>query len=280
MAQIIPTAEPFFFPGAAGQPGVLLIHGFTGTPQSLRPMGEYLSRTRGFACLGVRLAGHATSPQDMARSHYQDWLASVEDGFDLLAGVAGHIYLAGFSMGGALALTLANRLPGRGIIAMATPFDLAHDWRLRVTGLLALLKPFLPKQAATAGADWYDKEAKKDYVAYASNPVRSIAELNKLLARMRAELPRVRLPVLLIQSRQDDYPIPESMPLIFEKLGSADKQALWIEGSSHLITLDAQRESVFMAAAEFIARLESGAVQAPSTDPAERPLVADPPPLT
>lgn len=275
MVQIIPTAEPFFFPGNAGQAGVLLVHGFTGTPQSLRPMGEYLNRTHGFTCLGIRLAGHATSPGDMARSRYLDWLASVEDGFDLLAGVAEHIYLAGLSMGGALALTLANRLAVRGIIAMATPFDLGNNWRLRVTGLLALLRPFLPKQGATAGADWYDKVAWRDYIAYPSNPVRSIAELEKLLVTMRGELPKIHQPVLLMQSRQDNYPIPESMPLILERLGASDKEALWIDGSSHVITLDAQREVVFKAAGDFIARLELRTAEPPSSQIRKLPLVTN-----
>ncbi|MEJ5224047.1 MAG: hypothetical protein WHV44_06280, partial [Anaerolineales bacterium] len=65
---IIPTTEPFFFPGRNNAPGVLLIHGFTGTPKEMRWMGEYLNEKHGFTCLGVRLTGHATRPEDMIRS--------------------------------------------------------------------------------------------------------------------------------------------------------------------------------------------------------------------
>src|SRR5689334_2690073 len=97
MTQIIPTAEPFFFPGS--DVGCLLVHGFTGAPKEMRKMGEYL-HAQGFSVLGVRLAGHATRPEDMIRNNYADWLASVEDGFDLLSGAAQHIYLMGLSMGG------------------------------------------------------------------------------------------------------------------------------------------------------------------------------------
>src|SRR5512146_2812306 len=111
MPEIIPTAEPFLFPGS--RTGRLLIHGFTGTPKEMRWMGEYLAG-RGFSVMGVRLAGHATTPEDMIRAHWTDWVASVEDGYHLLRGIADHVYLIGLSMGGNLSLLLSTRLPVRG----------------------------------------------------------------------------------------------------------------------------------------------------------------------
>ena len=74
---IIPTTEPFFFPG--GATGCLMVHGFTGTPKEMRWLGEYLAG-KGHSVLGVRLAAHATRPNDMIRARWHDWLASVEDG--------------------------------------------------------------------------------------------------------------------------------------------------------------------------------------------------------
>src|SRR3972149_9091399 len=97
MNQIIPTAEPFFLPGEASKPGCLLIHGFTGAPKEMPGMGEYLAE-HGYTILGVRLAGHATRPEDMIRSKYTDWMASVEDGYHLLRGALEkdrHVYLIG-----------------------------------------------------------------------------------------------------------------------------------------------------------------------------------------
>ena len=82
MSQLIPTAEPFFFIGDSSKPACLLIHGFTGTPKEMRWMGEYLNQ-QGYTCLAVRLAGHATNPEDMIRSRYTDWIASVEDSYHL-----------------------------------------------------------------------------------------------------------------------------------------------------------------------------------------------------
>ena len=90
MTQIISTAEPFFFP-ASTEVGVLLVHGFTSAPKEMRWMGEYLHQ-QGFTVLGIRLSAHATCPEDMLRSSYTDWLASVEDGYHLLSGAVKTIY--------------------------------------------------------------------------------------------------------------------------------------------------------------------------------------------
>jgi carboxylesterase len=76
---------------------------------------------------------------------------------------------------------------------------------------------------------------------------------------MRAALPQVSAPVLLVHSRDDRYVLPESMPSIHDRLGSLDKRMLWIEGSGHVITEDAQREAVFKAAASFLTTLEPAA---------------------
>lgn len=258
MKQIIPSAEPFLFPGSST--GVLLTHGFTGTPKEMRWMGETLHREHGFTCLGVRLAGHATRPEDMLRSSYRDWLLSVEEGWNLLSGMTRRIYLAGLSMGGVLSLTLAAHLPAAGVIAMATPYGLPDDWRLNYTKLLSLFQPNLPKINANADSGWFDQEAMREHVSYPFNPTRSVGQLNQLLKVMRAALPQVTAPALLIYSRDDLYLPLGSLPsqeYIYNHISSSRKEKLVIEGSGHVLTRDAQRKTVFKAAAEFIHSLEN-----------------------
>src|SRR5512138_1859202 len=160
MSKIIPTTEPFLFPGS--RIGCLLIHGFTGTPKEMRWMGEYLAG-QGFSVLGVRLAGHATRPEDMLRSHWTDWVASVEDGYHLLRGLSDHIYLIGLSMGGNLSLLLSTRLPVRGVVAISTPWYLPGEWRLKYAGLYSLFNRYEPKGKGAPGDGWFDKEAWKDH---------------------------------------------------------------------------------------------------------------------
>jgi carboxylesterase len=254
MNQIIPTAEPFFFPGSST--GVLLVHGFTGVPKEMRQMGEYLHREHGYSVLGVRLSGHATQPEDMIRSSYTDWLASVEDGFALLSGMTQSITLMGLSMGGVLALTTASYLPVNGVVAMSTPYKLPDDRRLRHIEWLSKAVPFMPKSSDEPGSGWFDKQAYKEHISYPQNPLHAIGELNKLLSKMQAALSQITVPTLLIHSRDDNYVLKDSMPLIHASLTMPDKQMVWIEGSGHVITRDAQRQKVFETAARFVHRLE------------------------
>ncbi len=245
---IIPTAEPFFFPG--DEIGCLLIHGFTGTPKEMRWMGEYLAKA-GHTVLGIRLVGHATRMEDMTRTRWQDWVASVEDGYYLLRDMTKHIFLMGLSMGGALALLFASKQPVEGVVGMSTPYDLPEDPRLRFVKWLHWFYPSVPKGTP----DWHDLDAANDHVHYPEYPTRAIAELRDLLGEMRASLPYVRSPVLLIHSRQDRGVHPDNMIKIYEHLGSQEKEMLWLENSGHVITREPERFKVFEAALQFTHRM-------------------------
>jgi len=256
MSQIIPTAEPFFFLGDCSKPACLLIHGFTGAPKEMRWMGEYLNE-QGYTCLGVRLAGHATDPQDMIRSRYTDWMASVEDGYRLLRGISDNIFFVGLSMGGVLSLLMSARLDVKGVIAMSTPYRLGDDPRLKIVDLISVFRPYMPKSSETPGTSWFDKDAWKDHISYPQNPIRSVGELNKLLGELHKALPSVKVPVLLIHSRDDPYVLPENMELIYNDMkNSSDKTKVYITGSGHVVTRDAARRQVFEMAVEFIRRVE------------------------
>ncbi len=256
--QIIPTAEPFFLPGKSGQPGCLLIHGFTGAPKEMRWMGEYLSE-QGYPCLGVRLAGHATQPEDMIRSRYTDWMLSVEDGFHILRGVTDRVYLVGLSMGGMLSLLMSTRLDVAGVVAMSTPYYIPYDFPAWTMKLLSKFMPYQPKSKEEPGASWFDKAAYAEHFSYPQNPVRSAAELQSLATEMRAALPKVNVPALLIHSKNDTYVLPENIEHIYADLGTSDKTKLYVTEAGHVVTRDAAKDQVFEAAKEFIQRIESGA---------------------
>lgn len=256
MNQIIPTAEPFLFLGEPSKPACLLIHGFTGTPKEMRWMGEFLNR-QGYTCLGIRLAGHATDPEDMIRSNWTDWAASVEEGYFLLRSLTANIFLIGLSMGGVLSLLTSTRLDVKGVVAMSTPDKLPDDPRLRHVDWIAKMIPYMPKNNEEPGSSWFDKEAWKEHVSYPQNPVRSIGQLNQLLGAMRAVLQDVRVPVLLMHSQDDRYVLPENMELLYADLiNSSDKTKLYVTGSGHVLPRDAARQQVFDSALEFIQRIE------------------------
>ncbi len=224
-------------------------------------MGRFLNE-HGYTCLGIRLTGHATDPQDMIRSNYADWTASVEDGYNLLRSLSDRIMLIGVSMGGVLTLLMSTRLDVIGAVALSTPYKLQDDPRLRHIDLIAKTVPFMPKGDGVPGSGWFDKEAWKDHISYPQNPVRSIGQLNKLLGEMRAALPRVRVPVLLVHSKDDDYVLPGNMELIFADLVNAsDKTKIYVTGSGHVITRDAARQQVFEYVLGFIDRISSTQVK-------------------
>lgn len=258
---IIPTAEPFFFPGSKDKNGAgcLLLHGFTGAPKEMRWMGEYLAG-EGHAVLGMRLAGHATCPEDMQRIRRKDWIASVEDGYHILSGAAKQIFLVGLSMGGILSLLMASRLPAAGVVALSTPYKLPPDPRLHYIRLLQ----HVIRRVDQGTPDRQDAEAMQDHVCYSYYPTRVVIELLGLLDEMRTALPLVKVPALMIQSRKDKAIDQNSMTDLYNRISSRDKQMLWLEDSGHVITREPERMLVFKTAGEFIRRVVQ---QTPATSP-------------
>ena len=240
--------RPFLFSG--GSVGCLLIHGFTGTPNEMRGLGRFLA-DEGHTVLGVRLFAHSTDPRDMQRAAWRDWAASVEDGYWMLREAVREVVVLGLSMGGALALELAARLPVAGVVAMSTPAGLPKDWRLNFIRPLAVVKPYIGK----GPPDWVDESVAADHFDYPEYPVRAIGELKALLAEVRHALPRVKVPTLVMHSRTDGGVPPENAQVIFAGLGAAERELLWIERSGHVLTEDAEHLRVWRACADWVHRV-------------------------
>lgn len=252
---IVPGAEPFFFPG--GRTGCLLLHGFTAMPEEMRWLGEYLA-AQGYTVLGVRLAGHGTHPRDLARVEWTDWLISVEDGLALLRGMTDRVFVIGLSMGGVIALLSGALYPVAGVVAMSTPaapFAGGPRWTVRLYSHLrpTLRKPVEQAEGPLAGR----REA--GYPAYPEFPARIIVALGDVIGAMRAALPQVRVPVLLIHSTADQAVPVESMQVIHDGLGTADKEMRAVDDMDHALVRDPQRGQVFEAIERFIERVSTGA---------------------
>lgn len=252
MSTLMKGGEPFYFPG--GKVGCLLIHGFTATPQDMRPLGEHLAGL-GHTVLAIRLFAHATALDDMRRARWKDWLASAEDGYHLIRENCEQIVLVGLSLGGVLSLILSTRVQSSGVVAMATPYDLPPDWRIQI--LRPALRPLsvLWRYKAKGPPRWRDPQVALHRVAYRAYPVRCAPEVDQACREMRRCLPAVTVPVLLIHSREDEFVPPEFMEAIYARLASADKSMLWIDQSDHVVTLDIGRNSVCAAAASFVQRV-------------------------
>jgi carboxylesterase len=242
---IIPSAEPFFFPG--NNIGCLLVHGFTGAPKEMRWLGEYLNKV-GYSVLGVRLAGHATKPEDMARMHWEDWIASIEDGYFLLSGMVNHIFIIGLSLGGILSIQFAAHHPVSGLVTMSVPYAMPDDPRLPFIRPMSLVMPFI-KQGPD---EFHNPEAAKDHVSYPVMPTKSVIQLRDLLIEMRSSLPKISVPVLVIHSRNDIGVPPENAEKIYAALNTTQKHLFYVENSGHVIPREPDRELAFKAIDDFI----------------------------
>jgi carboxylesterase len=238
-------AEPFLFPG--NHTGVLLIHGFTGSPAAMRGLGKYLNETQGYTTLGIRLPGHGTHVDDLRRPAWRDWVAAVEDGLNMLQGMSDRVYVTGLSMGGVLTLLAASRYEVRGVAALSTPYGLTNDWRVRLMRPISLFVPKFKKPGAVGIAS---ETSYRYYVTHA------IAEAAGLVKLMQEGLPKINMPVLLIQSRGDKVVEPNALDLLSERLTTPHKETLWLEKSGHVITLDIEHEIVYQRVAQFFSQLE------------------------
>ncbi len=241
--QTIPTAEPFLLPG--GKTGVVLVHGFTGAPKEMRQMGEALHQS-GLTVLGVRLAGHATQPGDMARMRWWDWLASVEDGINLLANSCDRIFYAGLSLGSVLSLIAASHIPPAGVIAMSTPYSV--DNRVRYARFLKFIVPWLGKKEI----ELQDSSDPHRHVEYAGYSTGALAELYDAIEEMHRALENVRVPVLMINSKSDQTVPIGHAARVRALLTHCPVEQLILEKSGHVVTEGVEKDIVFQAAVQFI----------------------------
>ena len=252
---VLPGAEPFSCEG--GDVAVLLCHGFTGCPQSLRPWAEHLA-AEGLTVRVPRLPGHGTSWQELNLTRWPDWYAAVER--ELLALAATHraVVVGGRSMGGALALLLAQRHPGAVAgLALVNPAVRLTDRRFAALPLARRLTPSL----AGIGSDIRRQDVTE--LAYDRTPLHALASTLRMYAEVERDLPQVTQPLLLMRSAVD-HVVPTSSPrLVLAKVSSTDVTDVVLHDSYHVATLDNDAPVVFARTAAFARRV--GAAPAPAT---------------
>lgn len=225
---------PFYLPG--GPTGILLVHGFTGSPTEMRRVGDYL-HAAGLTVAGPRLPGHGSVVEDMNQVRWTDWTEHVERAYAELAGRCQRVFVAGLSLGSLLTLNLAAaqpELPGAILYSPAT-------WvQNRLLPLTPVARHFVKLRAKTGRSDLVDAEAEQQVWCYDCQPVPAAAQLYALQQRVRRLLPSLKPPLLVVYSTGDTAIGPSSAQRTYELAGSRDKQLIKIEGSGHVITVDRQ----------------------------------------
>jgi carboxylesterase len=242
--QILPGAEPFYFAGDSV--GVLVCHGFTGTPQSMRYLGEQI-HAAGYTVVGPRLDGHGISPASMAKTGAADWIASVDDALDTLRESCSQIFVVGLSMGGTLALYTAAKKAD--VITGVITINAA----VRVGGTVMSALVFdgdAPNTVPGIGSDIKAPGVRE--LAYAEVPVRAFGEAMALATVTHELLPVVTCPALVITSREDHVVDPSNGPMIVSRLGSRRIDMRWLDDSYHVATLDNDKARIAQDVVAFI----------------------------
>jgi carboxylesterase len=248
LPKIMPGAEPFSASG--DRRGALVLHGFTGSPQSMRPLAEALAAA-GFSVELPRLPGHGTTVEDMANYRWSDWTATVDAAYRDLAARTDQIVVAGLSMGGTLTLWLAEKYPAIAGIVVINPAVESDDFQAFVAGATALLANGEQFMQGVAG-DTADPNAKE--LGYDRVPNATIRPLVDGITDVKARLGTITCPALLVHSIQDHVVPPGSMALLQSKL-SSPFELVELHRSFHVATIDYDKEEINQRTVVFAERI-------------------------
>jgi carboxylesterase len=250
---IHPDHSPFSSPftGTGPRTGVVVSHGFTGSPHGVRDWASSLARA-GFAVRLPLLPGHGTSWQELAKTRWQDWHAALDAAYLELAEECDVVVMAGLSMGGALALRIAATRPVAGVVVV-NPGLVIDDPRAPLAGILK----FVLKSTPAIANDILKPDM--DEGAYPRTPVAAAHELNKMFKDTVRLLPRITAPVRVYRSAVDHVVSESSMVALRRGLTNAPLEVVRLENSYHVATMDNDAPEIFSGTAEFVRSVASAA---------------------
>jgi carboxylesterase len=236
------------------------VHGFTATPDEVRPLGEALSAA-GFRSHAVCLPGHATTVAELASVRRRDWIATVESAARDMAAEVPHVALVGMSLGALLSLAVAasGTVPVRALALLGTPLRFADErtamlrfvaWVPGVVGPARLVRK-------RRGRDILDEAARARSLAYDAFPLASVVELLRLRATVKRRLHRVTHPTLVLHGRHDRTAPIANVDELRRRLAARPLEVTVFERSAHVLTEDAEREAVAARVVEFLRRHET-----------------------
>ena len=251
---VSPAAAPFSAPARpeltdGRRIGVLLSHGFTGSPYSMRPWGESLA-AQGYAVQVPRLPGHGTSWRQLNNTRWQDWYAEVSRAFDALRAECDQVVVGGLSMGGALVLRLAADR-GEEVAGVVLVNPAVNTVRKDVLAL-PVLKWVVPAFPAIANDI---KKPGVDEHGYPKTPLKAAHSMMQAWKPLRADLGRITSPVLLFRSAEDHVVDPSSGEIILTGVSSTDTTERLLENSFHVATLDHDADAIHAESAAFVERV-------------------------
>ncbi|WP_243556573.1 alpha/beta hydrolase [Priestia megaterium] len=238
---VIQGAESFYYKG--NDIGILVSHGFMGTPQSMEYIGKELAE-KGFTVYGLRLTGHGTHYYDIEQTTYEEWKQDFLNGYQRLEQECRHVFILGQSMGGTLTFHTASQgLDLDGVIAInpaMTSIPSMEPYRSRHT----------PRYLKEEHPDIKDPNVHE--ITYDKVPVRSMRELLSLMDETKERLPYVTCPALVLTSTVDNVVPPENSAYILNHIQSAEKRQHMLRNSYHVASMDFDKDTIVAQTAQFV----------------------------
>jgi len=236
--------------------GVLLVHGFTGAPPSMRPWGEFL-HSKGYTVRVPLLPGHGTKPEDLNKVKWQEWPAKVQSELDELFKSCDQVFIAGLSMGGGTTLYVAaennERISGLILVnpminRSSSVLSLLPLWAKYLLTFTVKLRESVGNDIKRPGITEHGYDATASTGAY---------EVFKMLKVTRTKLGKVTIPLQLFHSIHDHTLPVCNTEIIMNEIGSSDKTRIELVNSYHVATLDYDQELIFQNSLTFIEGLTS-----------------------
>ena len=253
---IIPGAEAFELTRGTEAPAILLLHGGGDTPQTLRYLAEYLY-SRGYHVRVPLLPGHGRTVTDFSRVTAEEWIETVRSAHRDLTQSHRWVGVGGLSMGGALAVRLAAEVGSLPALVLLAPY-VAMPSRISVAARLSPLwgvaVPYVSAVDAAAARSIHDRDEAARSLGYGVFTPAALRALRATVAHAVDLLPNVSCPTLMIQSREDNRVPAAVAQRAFDRIGTSDKELVWVTGAGHVITVDYGRDRIFQIVGDFFDR--------------------------
>lgn len=246
------VGAPLLLRGKTRNLGVVLVHGFLAAPLEMAELAEYLNG-KGLWVYVVRLKGHGTSPEDLAIRTGREWLESVDGGYALMSAICRRVVIGGFSFGAGLALDCAIRVKkAAGVFAVCPPLRLL-DISSRLVPAVTVWNKLMDLIACQGEKkEFVEIAVEHPHINYQRLPVAGVRELQLFMRRLKPKLADLKAPVLVVQAEGDPVVDPAGTRLLYEKLGSKDKQYRSFDFKRHGILCGAGAQRVHEVIGEFI----------------------------
>lgn len=244
--------QSFLLPHYRRRLGVILVHSYLAVPAEVKALALYLRR-RGVWVYAPRLAGHGTSAEDLATRRFAEWRESVENGYVLLSALCDRVAVGGVAVGGNLALDLASRLPSlAGVFAVCPPYALGDYSNRFMPATDVWNRLLLRMKGRRRDTDYLEFTADNLSFNYPRNPVAGVKEVGDLLASLEKSYSAIHQPALIVQADNNPVVDPRGSKLLFDQLGSRDKEYCLLSYDRHVLVTGEGAARVFARIGEFI----------------------------